>query len=215
MRGLPGRKGRWMEGRDEMASPWGAGDGGYGAGLVHLYCGDGKGKTSAAVGLAVRAAGRGRRVLVCRFLKEEGSGEVSMLRMLPGITVMPCERSFGFVSQMDEGCRQEASAYYRAYLEEAIGLIGQADRAWRDGHREAPYTVMVLDEAMAACRYGMVEEERLAGWIEGGRPPYLEVVMTGRDPSARLMGLADYVSEIRKVRHPFDGGQAAREGIEY
>lgn len=59
-------------------------------GLIHIYCGDGKGKTTAAVGLAVRAAGRGKRVLISRFLKTEDSGEVAVLRSIPGITVLPC-----------------------------------------------------------------------------------------------------------------------------
>ena len=71
-------------------------------GLVHIYCGDGKGKTSAAVGLAVRAAGRGMKVLVVRFLKTENSGEVEVLRSIPGITVTHCDRTFGFVFRMNE-----------------------------------------------------------------------------------------------------------------
>ena len=69
-------------------------------GLVHIYCGDGKGKTSAAVGLAVRAAGRGMKVLMVRFLKTEDSGEVEVLRSIPCITVTPCDRTFGFVFRM-------------------------------------------------------------------------------------------------------------------
>ena len=69
--------------------------------LVHIYCGDGKGKTSAAVGMAVRAAGRGLKVVMVRFLKSDDSGEVAVLGHIPGITVIPCERTFGFVSAMD------------------------------------------------------------------------------------------------------------------
>lgn len=71
-------------------------------GYVHIYCGDGKGKTTAAVGLAVRAAGRGMRVLIVRFLKTEDSGEVSVLRRIPGIEVVPCEKTFGFTFRMTE-----------------------------------------------------------------------------------------------------------------
>ena len=71
-------------------------------GLVHIYCGDGKGKTSAAVGLAVRAAGRGMKVLMVRFLKTEDSGEVEVLRSIPCITVTPCDCTFGFVFRMTE-----------------------------------------------------------------------------------------------------------------
>ena len=78
-------------------------------GLLHIYCGDGKGKTSAAVGMAVRAAGCGMKVLVIRFLKNENSGEVEVLRSIPGITVPPCERTFGFVFRMTEEQKQEAA----------------------------------------------------------------------------------------------------------
>ena len=82
-------------------------------GLVHIYCGDGKGKTSAAVGLAVRAAGRGMKVLVVRFLKTENSVEVEVLRSIPGITVTPCDRTFGFVFRMNEEQKAEAAEYYQ------------------------------------------------------------------------------------------------------
>ena len=65
-------------------------------GLIHIYCGDGKGKTTAAIGLAVRAAGRGKRVVIARFLKNDDSGEVGVLERVPGITLIPCRKSFGF-----------------------------------------------------------------------------------------------------------------------
>ena len=81
-------------------------------GFVHIYCGDGKGKTSAALGLAVRAAGRGQRILLVRFLKNEDSGEVPVLRQVPGITVTPCDREFGFVFRMDEEEKAEAAKYF-------------------------------------------------------------------------------------------------------
>ena len=80
-------------------------------GFVHIYCGDGKGKTSAALGLAVRAAGRTKRILLVRFLKNEDSGEVPALRLIPGITVMPCDQEFGFVFQMDQEKKTKAAEY--------------------------------------------------------------------------------------------------------
>ena len=71
-------------------------------GLIHIYCGDGKGKTTAATGLAVRAAGRGKRVVIARFLKTDDSGEVFVLKQVPGITVIPCTKTFGFYFRMTE-----------------------------------------------------------------------------------------------------------------
>ena len=91
-------------------------------GYVHIYCGDGKGKTTAAIGLAVRAAGRGKKVVIARFLKTEDSGEVEVLRSIPGITVLPCEKTFGFYFQMTEEQKREAALYYGSLLERAWSM---------------------------------------------------------------------------------------------
>ena len=104
-------------------------------GLLHIYCGDGKGKTSAAVGMAVRAAGCGMKVLVIRFLKTENSGEVEVLRSIPGITVPPCERTFGFVFRMTEEQKQEAALYYQSRFEAAAKKAVQGQ-----------YDLLILDE---------------------------------------------------------------------
>lgn len=173
------------------------------ASCVHIYCGDGKGKTSAALGLAVRAAGRGRKILLVRFLKKEDSGEVPVLRRIPGITVKPCEREFGFVFCMEAEERARAAAYYQQQFEQACQSVEQED-----------YDVLVLDEILAACNYGMVQEEDVIRFLEN-RPEKLEVVLTGRNPSRRLLEHADYVSEIQMRKHPFEKGVPARKGIEY
>ena len=165
-------------------------------GCVHIYCGDGKGKTSASLGLALRAAGRGKKVLMVRFLKTEDSGEVSALRHVPGIEVEPCGREFGFVSRMSPGQKAEAAAWYQGCFEKACEKV-----------REGGYDVLILDEIMA-------KEADVASFLER-RPENLEVAMTGRGPSKRLLTLADYVSEIQMVKHPFTRGVAAREGVEY
>ncbi len=170
---------------------------------IHIYCGDGKGKTSAAVGLAVRAAGRGKRVLIARFLKTDDSGEVAALSHIPGVTVKPCEKTFGFYRSMTAAQKAEAAAYYG-------GLLRQT---WREAEEER-YDMVVLDEIMAVCRYGLAEEAWLLERLRR-RPQGLEVVLTGREPSEAMLELADYVSEIRKRKHPYDRGLSAREGIEY
>ena len=170
-------------------------------GLVHIYCGDGKGKTSAALGLALRAAGRGKKVLIARFLKHEDSGELLSLRHVPGITVLPIERSFGFVFAMDEETKKEAASYYEGLFDRAQAL-------------SADWDVLILDEIMAAVNTGMVPEEQVVSFLKE-RPEGLEVVMTGRNPSKALLSMADYVSEIRKLRHPYERGIGAQEGIEY
>lgn len=172
-------------------------------GLVHIYCGDGKGKTSAAVGLAVRAAGRGMKVLVVRFLKTENSGEVEVLRSIPGITVTHCDRTFGFVFRMNEEQKAEAAEYYQKRFE-------TAEKEAESGN----YDLLILDEILASCNYGMVQEQSVLEFLHT-KPAGLEVVLTGRDPSEKMVEQADYVSEIHMVKHPYQKGISARKGIEF
>lgn len=170
---------------------------------VHVYCGEGKGKTTAAMGLAVRAAGREKKVLITRFLKTDQSGEVKPLSQIPGITVTPCEKSFGFYFQMTDDEKKEAAIYY--------------DALWKETAKKAVdlgFDLLVLDEVMAAMSFGFVKEEEVKAFLRE-RPPGLEVVLTGRDPSEAILDLADYVSELHKVKHPYDKGIRAREGVEY
>ena len=170
---------------------------------VHIYCGDGKGKTTAAIGLSVRAAGCGKKVLITRFLKTDHSGEVKILGDIPGISVTPCERSFGFFTKMTEEQKKEAAIYYSQLLEST--LIKAVD---------GEYDLLIMDEIMAVCNYGLVNEEEVSKFLSG-RPEGLEVVLTGRNPSQTFVTMADYVSEIKKVKHPYDQGLNARRGIEY
>lgn len=170
---------------------------------IHIYTGDGKGKTSAAVGLAIRHAGHGGKVLFAQFLKDGSSGEVGVLKNIPGITVFPCTKQFGFSFLMTEEQKKEAIVCYTKYLQEILG------KAVFEG-----YSLLILDEAVAAYNLNFFHTESLLDFLKS-RPENLEVVLTGRNPADELVELADYVSEIRKIKHPFDEGLPAREGIEW
>ncbi len=172
-------------------------------GLIHIYCGDGKGKTSAATGLAVRAAGCGRTVLFARFLKNEESGELRILDQIPEIEVIHLEKSYGFYNTLSE---QEQEEVRQMYAELWMNI--------QEKIRSHTYCVLVMDEFMAAYNYGLIEPEAALSFLRE-KPQDLEVVLTGRNPDNRLVELADYVSEIRKVKHPFDRGIRARRGIEF
>lgn len=105
-------------------------------GLVHIYCGDGKGKTSAAIGLAVRAAGSGRRVVIARFLKTDNSGEVEILKRLPEVTLIPCRKNFGFVRSMDEETKKSARiiteiCFWRRQSWRKLRISWSLTRSWR------------------------------------------------------------------------------------
>ena len=173
------------------------------AGLVHIYCGDGKGKTTASVGAAVRAAGSGKKVVIKRFLKNDQSGEVEVLKKIPEITLLPCTRQFGFSWKMSPKEREEATEYYGEELE----------KAW-DIARKQDADMLILDEAIGACNLGFTDEKRLLELI-GEKPPKLEVILTGRNPSQALLESADYVTEMVMRVHPYTRGIQARKGIEY
>ena len=164
-------------------------------GLIHIYCGDGKGKTSAAIGLAVRAAGNGMKVLFTRFLK--------ILDQISGIEMIHLKKSFGFYKTLSEQGKKEMSEmYFRLWKE----ILVKA--------RKEEYDVLVMDEFMAAYNYGLIPNEDAITFLKE-KPERMEIVLTGRNPDERLIELADYVSEIKKRKHPFDRGIYARKGIEY
>ena len=167
-------------------------------GLVHLYCGDGKGKTTAAVGLALRALGAGRTVTVVQFLKDGQSGELALLRRL-GAAVYSGQPGMKFVFQMNDTEKAAARAAHDAMLRRALA---------------EPCDLLVLDEACAALALGMVDEALLKDAVQW-RPAAREVCLTGRDPAPWMREAADYLTEMRCVRHPFAQGIAARRGVEF
>ena len=170
-------------------------------GLIHLYCGDGKGKTTAAVGLAIRAAGAGKKVLFTQFYKNGSSSEVPVLREIENIETMHCPVSYGFYKNMSETQKMQAKHDYGVLLDDVLKKAESME-------------VLVLDEVVSACNHGTVSENKIVAFLEN-KPQWLEVVLTGREPSPRLMELADYISEIKKIKHPFDKGIAARKGVEF
>ncbi len=170
-------------------------------GLIHIYCGKGKGKTTASVGLAVRAAGAGKKVLFVQFFKSGVSSEMESLRKLPNIETFYCETPVNFFLKMDDKQKQEAKELYTPHLLKALEKASDVD-------------VLVLDEIISTCTYEVVDEAVLLDFLRNKRPE-LEVVMTGRDPSEQLQELADYITEMKKIRHPYDKKIMARKGIEF
>lgn len=172
-------------------------------GRIHIYTGDGKGKTTAAMGLALRAAGRGKSVVIVQFLKGSESGEIITLRQIPSITVFRNKKNYGFFGSMNEDDKAIVTSENNANLYKALGLLD-----------EGACDLLILDEAMAAYALNAVSREDLDQLVLH-KPEPLELVLTGREPPAHYLEAADYVSEIRKIKHPFDLGERAREGIEF
>lgn len=165
--------------------------------MVHLYWGDGKGKTTAAMGLALRALGRGRRVVVVQFLKDGTSGEIEPLRRLGGV-VYACPNA-KFTWLMDAAERAQARANATSALQAAIAQ---------------PFDMLVLDEACAAWQNDLVDRELLRQTVTRAGAGS-EVVLTGRNPADWMQDAADYSTEMRACEHPYTKGVQAREGIEY
>lgn len=170
------------------------------SGLVHIYCGDGKGKTTAAFGLALRCVGSGNKVVVAQFLKDGQSGECRALRTFSNVVLLGCNPSGKFSFHMDEAEKKQTRQVSQQTLREAFEAAHDA-------------RLLVLDEVMAAVTCGFLTVEEVVAAVQN-RSAGLELVMTGRNPPNELAALADYISEMKKIRHPFDRGIAARDGIE-
>ena len=172
-------------------------------GLILLYCGGGKGKTTAAVGLTVRCAGRGNKVVFAQFLKDGTSGECRVLAKLPDVTVMAANPVGKFSFRMTDAEKRETADALTRTFDAATGF------AVREHAR-----LLVLDEVCAAISCGFLDEKTVVKFLET-KPATLEVVLTGRGPSEALQAHADYITEMKMQRHPFEKGIAAREGFEF
>ena len=169
-------------------------------GLVHIYCGNGKGKTTASMGLSIRMAGRGGKVVIVQFLKDTQTGELEILKNIPNIQVIRNQEHLGFTFRMSEEQKKHAAQIQQELFAQAVQASKTCD-------------LLVLDEMMAAINTGMISCQQVEQLIQE-KPEHLELVMTGRNPPESLIQLADYVSEINKVKHPFDQGIPARIGVE-
>ena len=171
--------------------------------MIHVYFGDGKGKTTAATGLAIRAAGNGMKVMFVQFLKTEATGERSVLHTLDGVTVPNCPLELKFTCDMDEHEKQQTAAMYRSIFEHSAAKT-LSER----------YDMIVLDEVFDIMNEGMLAEGAVFEFIRNA-PNNIEIVMTGHNPPQRFIEAADYVTEFKKIRHPYDRGIQGRIGIEY
>ena len=234
--------------------------------MLELYSGDGKGKTTAAVGLAVRAAGHGIPVFFAQMMKDGTSGEIRILETLPGVRIFLPDREAVFTFRMteEEKCLQRAS--FLRLLEEVSDAVGECpelqdlpeedpedqngpdtegecpnlqkeqdlpeenpeDQNVSDTERESPKpqrhqddgkshhvrAVCVIDELLTAVEKGLLPESAAVAFLER-IPDGTEVIFTGRGLPEALKMRASYISQVNNVRHPYESGLAAREGIEY
>ena len=170
--------------------------------MIHIYCGDGKGKTTAALGLSLRAAGSGMKVVIIQFLKNHKTSELNLLKTIPNITILRGKEGKTFSFSMTEEEKEKSKQIHSENLQAGITQI-------KSGNCD----MLVLDEAIGAYNLDLIDRQLLQSLIEQ-KPEHLELVLTGRNPEQWMIDCADYVSEIKKVKHPFDKGIKARIGIE-
>ncbi len=165
--------------------------------MIHIYTGEGKGKTTAALGLALRASGAGLKVYICQFAKAARCSEHMALKKLKNIKV----EQFGtgaFIRKPSKAHKQQAAAGFNSFR-----------RALK-----SKYDMIILDEVCVAVKLGLIEAGALAGLLRKV-PPSKEVVLTGRWAHPALIKCAHLVSRIKKIKHYHDRGLKARKGIEY
>lgn len=176
-------------------------------GLVQIYTGDGKGKTTAAFGLALRAAGQGNKVLIYQFLKppsldigERFALQLGAVRIRTEALHVPWDMSYSLEDK-------QAVARVQNAISEALEKITQtAEKRF--------YDVLILDEIIFCLSNSLVKLKDIKSLIDR-RDPAVEIVLTGRGATKELIELADLVTEMKNIKHPFDKGQPARRGIEF
>jgi len=169
-------------------------------GLIHIYTGDGKGKTTAALGQAVRAAGRGFNCIIIQFMKgKTEGGETTTLSAVPNIAIERLGRNFIGPNAADIETVKESLLPAMSAARAAVG---------------GEYDLVVLDEAVTAASLGVIDMDDLLRIIES-RDASVELILTGRGADQRLIDAADLVTEMKQIKHPFDQGRRARAGIEF
>lgn len=159
-------------------------------GLVHVKTGDGPGKTTSSFGLALRAAGRGFKVLIVQFMKKGDYGEVAAIRYVPNMEILQFSRDGG------------------------VENIGRALKIVEEAVKSGRYDMVILDEINVALSRGLVKLNEVLRIVKE-KLKNVELVLTGRDAPRQLYEVADYVTEFKEVKHPYSRGIAGRKGVEY
>lgn len=171
-------------------------------GMIHIYCGEGKGKTTAAIGLTIRAIGYGYKVMYMQFMKPVNTKELAVLKTIDGITVETADENEKFSFQMTESEKANKKKHNEERFMQVVNRISE----------EGNYNMFVIDECLDCIGAGLLEENLVLDFLKN-KPNDLEVVMTGRSPSSTVINLAEYVSRIEKVKSPYDKGICSKTEI--
>ena len=187
-------------------------------GKIQVYTGDGKGKTTAAIGLAIRAVGAGKTVCIIQFMKSLAYSEQKVLQEIPGITLVTVGKPY-FIAKEGMLSDEEIKAWGTALV---VYPAGHPPKEYRNmvlaGIEKAidvvqTYDVVILDEYNMASWYDLATNDDTKR-ILSARAPSCELIFTGRNAPQILMEKADLITEMKKIRHYYDTGLDARKGIE-
>lgn len=172
-------------------------------GLVHVYTGDGKGKTTAALGVALRALGWGMRVCMVQFIK--GYPEIGEMKFAEAFGDRLVLRQFAIdlsrgIDEAKVRTRTEAAEQGMSFAEDIV--------------RGGEFDLVVLDEINVAMHYGLIDTDRVLAMFRS-RPPHVELILTGRGAPESIILAADYATEMKPLKHPYREGVQARQGIDY
>lgn len=171
--------------------------------MIHLYTGDGKGKTTAAIGLLIRYAGSGAYALFTQFMKYSPTQELKAFEKFTNITVVRNQTKHGFSINMTDEVKAAVRKEQTRHLADAAACAAGGTCKF-----------IVLDEIVSAYALDLVDRDLFDRFLDDC-PADVELVLTGRDPTPHMLEKADYVTEMKKIKHPYDKGVMARKGIEY
>lgn len=169
-------------------------------GYVQVYTGNGKGKTTAALGIALRAAGHGLRVYIAQFCKKQTCGEHIALKKLKGFITIKQFGTGKFIKGKPSA--KDIKNAQKGFLESLTAIFS------------GKYDIVILDEMNDAVSIGLIDVERVAEAIDS-KPDEIELIITGRNASKKIIQRADLVTDMREIRHYYKNGVKARKGIEY
>ncbi|MBD5500404.1 MAG: cob(I)yrinic acid a,c-diamide adenosyltransferase [Lachnospiraceae bacterium] len=175
--------------------------------MIHLYTGNGKGKTTAAIGLCIRTVGWDRQVCFAQFMKGNDTGELHVLQSLPEVTILRSEKNFGFYSSMSDSDKEELTEIHNCILDRILELVESGN-----------CQLVILDEITYPVNWGLLDMEKLKQLLAFGKQGAdreTEIVLTGRSAQDLLVDMADYITDMVCVRHPYEKGTRARKGIEF
>lgn len=168
-------------------------------GYIHLYTGNGKGKTTAAIGLAVRSAGAGKKVFIAQFVKGMHYAELDSLKRFPEIEI----KQFGLDCFIKQNPTEKDIEAARAGLNEVTAAIGNNS-----------YNIVILDEICIALFYNLFGVDEVLSLLKN-KPEQMEIVLTGRYAPNELIEISDLVTEMKEIKHYYTSGIQARKGIEF